>query len=148
MSFIPLALPATIEGGCHCGNLRYRLAWPRADAPTLRACGCDYCSCHGALWTSHPDAGVALRIVDAEAVLPYRFGTASADFLVCRRCGVLSLTRCDFDDGARTVVNANTFDNLPLEQCSRVTTDFDGEDVEQRLARRRRNWSPLTIITP
>jgi len=140
-------LPGTIHGRCHCGNLCYTLAWPLATAPTLRACGCDYCSRHGALWTSHPAAHVTLTIADSTQALPYRFGTASADFLVCRRCGILALTRCKLTDGERTVVNANTFENLPLDHCARVATDFDGEDKEQRLARRQRNWSPLTVIT-
>jgi hypothetical protein len=142
------ALPASIHGRCHCGNLSYALGWPSASAPTLRACGCDYCSRHGALWTSHPAAAVTLTILVPELVLPYRFGTASADFLVCRRCGILTLTRCALDDGQRTVVNANTFEDWPLLECPRIATDFDGEDRQQRLARRQRNWSPLTVISP
>jgi len=146
MSLSSCALPASIHGRCHCGNLSYVLDWPLTDAPTLRACGCDYCSRHGALWTSHPTAAVTLTIAEPEQVLPYRFGTASADFLVCRRCGILTLTRCALDAGLRTVVNANTFENLALEDCARVATDFDGEDRAQRLARRQRNWSPLTLI--
>lgn len=148
MPSLSLALPGTIHGRCHCGNLRYTLAWPASSAPTLRACACDYCSRHGALWTSHPDAPVTLSIDDPARVLPYRFGTASADFLVCRRCGILTLTRCLLPSGARTVVNANTFENLALEHCARLATDFDGEDQAQRMARRQRNWSPLTELGP
>ena len=143
-----LALPGAIHGRCHCGNLRYTLAWPASTAPTLRACACDYCSRHGALWTSHPDAVVTLNIDDPARVLPYRFGTASADFLVCRRCGILTLTRCLLASGACTVVNANTFENLDLEHCTRIATDFDGEDLTQRMTRRQRNWSPLTVLGP
>ena len=146
MSTPSLDLPGSIHGRCHCGNLGYTLHWPAATAPTLRACGCDYCSRHGALWTSHPDAPVTLTINDPELVLPYRFATASADFLVCRRCGILTLTRCTLDDGARTVVNANTFETLAVAHCTRIATDFDGEDTAQRLARRQRNWSPLTVL--
>lgn len=141
-------LPGVIHGRCHCGVLNYTLAWPFTSAPTLRACGCDYCSRHGALWTSDPKAVVTLAIVDATLVLPYRFATASADFLVCRRCGVLTLARCALADGERCVINANTFENLGIEHCGRVATDFDGEDREQRLARRQRNWSPLTVTSP
>ena len=148
MSSPTATLPSPIQGRCHCGNLQYSLAWPSLDAPVLRACGCDYCSRHSALWTSHPAAPVTLNIADPSLLLPYRFGTASADFLVCLRCGVLTLTRCELPDGLRTVVNANTFENLPLTHCPRVATDFDGEDREQRLARRQRNWSPLHMHTP
>lgn len=143
-----LALPGTIHGRCHCGNLRYTLQWPASLAPTLRACACDYCSRQGALWTSQADAPVTLTINDPARVLPYRFGTASADFLVCGCCGILTLTRCTFDGGERTVVNANTFENVALEQCARIATDFDGEDQAQRMARRQRNWSPLSVLKP
>ncbi len=141
-------LPETIHGRCHCGNLRYTLRWPDTTAPILRACACDYCSRHGALWTSRADAPVILTILEPAQVLPYRFATASADFLVCRRCGILTLARCALEDGERSVVNANTFENLALEHCARVATNFDGEDRAQRLARRQRNWSPLTVVAP
>ena len=99
MSALDVELPGSIHGRCHCGNLRFTLHWPFDTAPILRACGCDYCARHGALWTSHPDARVSLTIADPAAVLPYRFGTAAADFLVCRRCFILTLTRCTLSDG-------------------------------------------------
>lgn len=141
----PTAVPGTIHGGCHCGILRYTLAWPDTSAPTLRACGCDYCSRHGAAWTSHSAAPVTLTLDDPGAALAYRFGSGTADFLSCARCGVLVIACCALPDGERAVVNGNTFDSLDPGHCPRVATDFDSEagDTAARLARRQRNWSPL-----
>lgn len=139
------AAPGTIFGGCHCGNLRYTLAWPLPEAPTLRVCGCDYCTRHGAAWTSHPEARLSLVVQTPGQLIAYRFGSATADFLACGCCGILTLAACAFEDGERAVVNANTFDSLDAATCPRIATDFDAEanDTAARLARRRRNWSPL-----
>ena len=146
MACPPNDLPPDIHGRCHCGNLSYHLYWPAATTLILRACGCDYCSRHGALWISHPAALITLTVAAQDLVLLYRFGTESADFLVCRRCGILTLARCAHASGERAVVNANTFENLSPAQCGRAATDFDNEDLAERLARRLRNWSPLTTV--
>jgi hypothetical protein len=43
------------------------------------------------------------------------------------------------------VVNVNTFDDLDRSQLVETATDFEGETTVQRLARRRRNWTPEGI---
>ena len=40
------------------------------------------------------------------------------------------------------VVNVNAFDDLDRSQLVEKTTDFEGETTVERLARRRRNWTP------
>jgi hypothetical protein len=80
----------SVSGGCHCGNMRVRLELPRAAAEYgPRACDCEFCRKHGAAYVS--DAGGALRfeIADDGAVARYRQGSGTAEFLVCRTCGVL-----------------------------------------------------------
>jgi len=37
-------------------------------------------------------------------------------------------------------VNVNAFDNVDPSLLRRTPTSFDGESVELRLARRKRNW--------
>ena len=138
-----------ISGQCHCGNLRYALTWPHADGQiSVRACACDYCAKHGAVWTSHPDARLDLTIADDDAVLRYRFGTNTADFLVCARCGILTAAVSVIDGGCYAVVNVNTFEDVHPAEFARTNTDFGGEDIPARLARRRRNWMPVTVATP
>ena len=78
-----------IAGACHCGTLRFALHWPD-DAATIpaRACGCTFCTKHGAVWTSHPGARLQVSVSDAAHWQRYAFGTKTADFHVCGRCGV------------------------------------------------------------
>ena len=43
-------------------------------------------------------------------------------------------------DHVHAVVNVNTFEAVDLSTLARVVTNFDGEETEARLERRRRNW--------
>ena len=131
----------TIEGRCHCGNIAFVLRWP-GESPRIpaRACGCTFCTKHGGVWTSRPDAELDARIADASAVSRYRFGTASADFLVCSRCGVVPLVTSEIEGRLYAVVNVNTFENVDPASIDRASARFDGEEAGPRLARRQRNW--------
>jgi hypothetical protein len=132
-----------IEGACHCGNLRIALDWP-ASAPRIpaRACGCTFCRKHGATWTSHPEAVLVVHVTDPARVERYTFGTRTAEFHVCRTCGVPVLATCRIDDHDYAVVNINTFEGVDAALFDRGTSDFDGEALDDRLARRRSRWIP------
>lgn len=132
-----------IAGGCHCGNISFDLDWP-ADQPQIgrRECGCVFCRKHRAAWTSHADASLVVRINDVANTSPYRFGTATADFHVCRHCGVAPLATCEIDGRLFGIVNVNTFEATDGVSFTTTATDFEGENVDDRLGRRRRNWIP------
>jgi hypothetical protein len=38
------------------------------------------------------------------------------------------------------VVNVNTFENFDSARLRRQAADFEGEELQSRLARRQRNW--------
>ena len=79
----------TFEGGCHCGNLSVRLELTRAPAEYyLRSCACSFCRAHGTRTVSDPDGLFEIRARDWALVELYRFGTRTADYLVCHQCGV------------------------------------------------------------
>lgn len=130
-----------IKGKCHCGNIRFRLAWPD-DGPeiTIRACGCSFCTKHGGGWTSNADAELDAEIGDASLVSNYRFGTGTADFYVCSRCGVVPFVTSTVDGHLYAVVNVNTFQGIDPSSLTRTATSFEGEDTAGRLQRRQRNW--------
>jgi hypothetical protein len=130
-----------IEGSCHCGNIRYALDWPgQAAEITVRACDCTFCTKHGGSWTSHRDAAVVATIQDASHVSKYRFGTATAEFHVCSRCGVVPFVLSAIDEILYAVVNVNTLDGIDPTSLARAPAHFDGEESSERLARRKRNW--------
>ena len=136
----------TLRGGCHCENLRYVVTWPMLVPPLpVRACGCDYCSRQGAQWFSNPAAHCTLSIDDHSALLRYQFGTRTADFFSCARCGILTAAVSTIAGAAYTVINANTLADISASDLVRSTTDFSSEERAERLARRTRNWMPVTV---
>jgi hypothetical protein len=132
-----------ITGSCHCGNIRFTVDWPGAG-PTIpaRACGCSMCTKHGGVWTSNPRGRFRLTIADEAKVNRYRFGTRTADFHVCAVCGVVPIVTCEIDGARYGVVNVNAFDNVDRSELAVSRTDFEGEATDDRLARRKRNWTP------
>ena len=133
--------PRRLSGGCHCGALSMRLEWP-ADESVLpaRRCGCSFCTRSGAVWTSHPAARLTLTARDESSVQRYRFGTETAEFLICAHCGVLPVA---IDSGAGqvlAVVNVNTLVERGGLTPAEVETDFEGESPADRRARRQRRW--------
>lgn len=132
-----------IDGRCHCGNITYRLDWPEAVAPiAVRVCGCTFCTRHGGVYTSHPEARLRVRMADGDRVSAYTFGTGTAEFHICTRCGAVPVVTSRIDGKLYAVVNVNTFENVPASQLDASAADFEGESVDGRLARRSRNWIP------
>ena len=79
-----------VRGGCHCGNVAVRvglISAPQECQP--RACDCDFCGKHGAVWLSDPLGSLHINVVEAVDLTRYRQGAQIADMLLCRRCGVL-----------------------------------------------------------
>jgi len=130
-----------ITGTCHCGNIALELDWA-GDPPEIpaRACGCTFCVKHGGVWTSNPKATLAVTIGNADLVSRYAFGTRTATFHVCSRCGVVPLATCEIASRVYAVVNVNVLENIDPSWLRRAAASYDGEDVESRLARRQRNW--------
>ena len=130
-----------IRGQCHCGNIAFDLEWD-GDPPAIpaRACDCTFCVKHGGVWTSNPRSQLAVAIADPAYVSTYAFGTRTALFHVCARCGVVPLVTSTIDDHVYAVVNVNTFQNVDAAWLRRSAASFEGEDTATRLARRRNNW--------
>lgn len=138
-----MTISQAIGGSCHCGNIRYVLHWPEAESVVaVRQCGCTFCSKHGGAWTSHPAARLVVQIDEKSSVSEYRFGTETAEFVICTTCGVLPFVLSEIENRQYAVTNVNTFDDASDLSLVFSTTDFDGEDTASRLKRRERNWIP------
>jgi hypothetical protein len=138
------------EGRCHCGNISFVFQWPLDEwVIPVRACGCTFCTRHGGVYTSHPEGRLDAEIENPSAVNRYRFGTRTAEFFVCRRCGVVPFITSSIEETLYAVVNVNTFDAGDTVTFDASRTDFDGETIEGRLERRARTWIPeVRIDTP
>lgn len=130
-----------VSGKCHCGNISFTLDWPDSEPGIpARACSCSFCTKHGGVWTSNPGARLAVVLRDAALVSKYAFGTETAAFHVCARCGAVPLVTSEVGGHAYAVVNVNTFEGFDASRLRRATANFEGEDIASRLARRARNW--------
>jgi hypothetical protein len=137
-----------IKGKCHCGNIAFELEWA-SDPPEIpaRACGCTFCVKHGGVWTSNPRSRLAVAIRDPALVSKYAFGTRTATFHVCSRCGAVPVVTSAIANHVYAVVNVNVLENIDPAWLRRASADFEGEQVESRLARRARNWIADVTIT-
>ena len=72
----------------------------------------------------------------------------TADYLLCRRCGVYVGAVCETRSGLRAVVNVNCLDDRAAFTQTPAAPDYDGEAAEERLARRANNWMPVTVAAP
>lgn len=137
-----------IDGGCHCGNIKFVFQWPGdAQEIPVRACSCTFCMMHGGTYTSHRESELSAHIKDPALVSKYRFGTRTAEFYVCSRCGAIPFVTSEIGGHLYAVVNVNTFHGFDRSRFQRATTDFDGEDSESRLDRRSKTWIPNVGIT-
>ena len=131
-------------GGCHCGNISYVFdASVKAEALGLRACQCSFCRAHGARTTSDPQGEISLSVQDKNALQRYRFGLQTADFLICRVCGVFVGALMAKDEKRYFTVNANTFKPPPAYDIVAVAMDFAAEDTDGRTDRRAHKWTPV-----
>lgn len=130
-------------GGCHCAVIRLELTWPQSsgDLPS-RACSCTFCRKHGGNWTSNTKASLTIEIADSSLVSIYRFGSESASFYICSRCGVSPLVTSEIDGKLYAVVNVNTLENFGELIVSEKNSNFEGETLRSRLERRKANWIP------
>ena len=138
-----------IRGRCHCGNIAFALTWePDPAEIPARACDCTFCQKHGGVWTSNPNGALEVRVADDAAVSRYAFGTHTADFHVCARCGVVPLVTSEIDGHTYAVVSVNAFENVDRSRLKPAPISFEGEEEAARLARRKRGWIANVSFVP
>jgi hypothetical protein len=130
-----------VQGSCHCGNISFGLTWePEPTEIPARVCGCSFCTKHGGVWTSNPSGALTVTVREPALVSKYSFGTSTAVFHICSHCGIVPFVTSEIDNRVYAVVSVNAFNNVPPSLLRRSAADFEGENVESRLARRRRGW--------
>jgi hypothetical protein len=137
----------TFEGGCHCGALgfSFQTALP-VTRWSVRACQCGFCRAHGARTTSDPSGRLAFHLNEGDALQRYRFGLMTADFLVCRHCGVYLGAQLATANGAFGIINTLALMPLPAGLPVAAQADYGSESASNRIARRERRWTPLAKL--
>lgn len=135
------------SGRCHCGNLEvsFETALGAEDLPS-RACDCSFCVGHGVQATSDPKGHVTIRVRNAAALNRYRFGLRTADFLICRSCGIYVGAVLTDGDLAWATINRNVIPELQDVGREPTRASYGNETESARRRRRRERWTPAVVI--
>lgn len=142
----------SMAGGCHCGNLRVSFESP--SSPTelqLRACACSFCRSHGVRTTVDPRGKLDIQVREAAELSRYRFGLKTADYLICRRCGIYVaavLSSGSSSSGLYAMLNVNVLDLRERFRQPALALDFEGELESERRIHRIATWTPATLTQP
>jgi hypothetical protein len=134
-----------LQGACHCGAIRvlYRTRFP-VDELRIGRCGCGFCRRHGARTSSDP--GGQVEVVEGPpGAARYRFGLRTADFLICRGCGVYVAAVLEADGGLLSTLNVNLLDARDVFDPAPPLYHYDRETAEERRARRKARWTPTVL---
>ena len=135
------------KGGCHCGNVELTFATDQSpDSLAVRACQCSFCTRHGARTATDRKGRLEIKVRDASELNRYQFGLRTSEFLVCKRCGVYLAAMLTTPEGkCYATVNVNALEDRSRFTKAPVPVDYEGENAERRIARRKENWTPALI---
>jgi hypothetical protein len=111
----------------------------------LRACACSFCRAHNTRTVADSAGLLELSADNWSLVVFYRFGSRTADYVLCHRCGVYVAAICETSAGLRAVVNVNCLTDRASFTRIPTATDYEGETTEARLSRRATKWMPATV---
>ncbi len=124
MTEAPRAPAETLEGGCHCLRVRFRV---RIEGPR-KALLCNCSICDKKAFVHLIVEGNAFELLaGAEHLAHYRFNTGTADHLFCKVCGMHPFYRPRSHPEGWDV-NVRCLDDAPLDTF-RIET-FDGRNWE------------------
>ena len=134
----------TYEGGCHCGQVRFRV---QGDLDDVSVCNCSVCTMKGIVHMVVPLEQFEL-LRGADAIATYTFGTGVAKHTFCRHCGIHSFyTPRSKPDGVS--VNARCLDDVDIAALhpSPCPTGCTGRNSWQP-AERPRGRELVQVIEP
>jgi len=115
--------PEIVEGGCHCGAIRFRARIAKREATR---CNCSICTKKGFLHLIVPEDDFEL-LQGADAITIYTFGTHTAKHHFCRHCGIHSFYR-PRSHPDQVDLNVHCLDGI--DPSAFDVTLFDGQDWE------------------
>ena len=139
---------AIYSGHCHCGKLEASFETQQTPrALGVRTCQCEFCRRHGAVNVSDP-AGESIINAKEGDVLRYRFALRTADFLICRNCGVYAAAVTSEGDAIRSTLNVAGLRMMEFLGIAERPMQYGAENAEDRVARRAAKWTPTRFTDP
>jgi hypothetical protein len=144
-----MATGSTMSGECHCRlvQVTVRLSRP-AEEIELRACQCLFCRRHGAATFADPLGHATILVPGEPALQRYHFGYRTADYLLCRECGVYIGALLDTGDAEFSTINAAGLQLKPFRRRTARPVSYGAETAEERIRRRKCAWMPTRIDIP
>lgn len=134
-------------GQCFCGSIGYEYQTAIAASEwSIRACQCAFCRAHNALSTSDPAGTLRFHAVNPDNLQHYRFAMRTADFLLCRECGVYIGAVIETDLGRFGIINTHSLKVTPADIAAVAPITYDSEDEQGRVGRREVRWTPVTGV--
>jgi len=135
------------DGSCYCGAIgfRYHTATP-PSAWSIRACQCRFCRAHDALSTSDPGGSLEFAAQNPQLLQRFRFALKTADFLLCRECGVYIGAVIETPNGSFGIINTHALNDTPGDMAEIGAISYDGEDTAGRVNRREDRWTPVSAV--
>ena len=130
-------------GGCHCGAIGFRYQTDiEPERWSIRACQCSFCRAHDALSASDPSGSLEFTAKSPDFLNRYRFGLQTADFLLCRECGVYIGALIETEQGHFGIINIHALLDVSTQFSPTEPMSYDAEDVGDRVSRRELRWTP------
>ncbi len=86
-----------------------------------------------------------MRVRDETQLNRYHFGMNMVDFLICKSCGNYIGAVQQIDDQLFGIINANLTENRGKQFGEAKPALFEQETGEERSARRKDAWTPITL---
>jgi len=83
---------------------------------------------------------------DSSLLQRYRFALRTADFLLCRNCGVYIGAVIEADSGRYGIINTHSLTPVPANIAAIAPISYDGEDSSGRVSRREERWTPVSDV--
>ena len=134
-------------GKCHCGAIGFEYSTGAAPPDwSIRACQCAFCRAHDALSASDPAGALSFSAREPDLLQRYRFALRTADFLLCRECGVYIGAVIETGNGRYGIINTHALSDPPGDIADVAPISYDGEDTGGRVGRRETRWTPVTAV--
>ena len=133
-------------GGCHCGSIEIEFSTELTPSEIdVRACQCSFCRKHYSRAVSDPNGSAVISVRNSAQLVLYEFGLRTARYVLCGGCGVYVAAITNAEPMRAIVIVNSLRDHQRFTKPLRPA-DYDAERREERIARRRSNWTPAAII--
>lgn len=76
----------------------------------------------------------------------YRFALKTADFLLCRNCGVYVGAVIEVENRMFGIINTHALKRVPHDLAAVAPISYSNEKKDGRVSRREQRWTPVSRV--